>query len=157
MKRNKEMKIKRNTAKEYGGDMAKKYYLVTAKCGHVRKGNYIPVVFAVEAESGKEAAAIARQIPRVKHDHKDAILSLYEVSREEFEKQALINKHDPYLKATNRHDHETLSVLFEHRIQPETRMDKNKAANREVSNNTMHYGKERIRNPRKWLRMNEVA
>lgn len=33
-----------------------KYFMVIAKCGHVGRKNYIPVKFAVVAESGKEAA-----------------------------------------------------------------------------------------------------
>ena len=78
------------------------YYLVTAKCGHVGKTHYIPIKFAVMAESGEEAARIARRIPRVKHHHKDAIIGCQKVSKEEFDEQNRINKNDPYLKATSK-------------------------------------------------------
>ena len=49
-------------------------YEVCAKCGHVGRYNYVDKIFAVKASSGKEAAAKVRNFPRVKHDHKDAIL-----------------------------------------------------------------------------------
>ena len=51
-----------------------RYYEVTAKCGHVGKGFYIPITFPVRAKSAAEAASVTRAFPRVKHDHKDAIL-----------------------------------------------------------------------------------
>ena len=60
------------------------YFEVIAKCGHVGKRFYIPIKFAVAAESSKEAAKIARSIPRVKHDHKDAILSVKKISYQEY-------------------------------------------------------------------------
>ncbi|MCL2191811.1 MAG: hypothetical protein FWB78_00255 [Treponema sp.] len=56
------------------------HFMVTAKCGHVGKGQYYKGVFFVCAENGKQAAAIVRKIPRVKHDHKDAILGVDKVS-----------------------------------------------------------------------------
>ena len=46
-----------------------KYYNVTAKCGHVGRENYIPISFAVKAQSAKEASKRVRNFPRVKHDH----------------------------------------------------------------------------------------
>ena len=50
------------------------YYLVLTKAGHLGKSCYMPIWFPVEAENGREAAKIARGYPRVKRDHKDAIL-----------------------------------------------------------------------------------
>ena len=76
----------------------KKYYEVIAKCGHVGKKHYVPVKFAVVAESGKEAAKKVRQFPRVKHDHKDAILDVRCITLEEFLEIKEINDNDPYLK-----------------------------------------------------------
>lgn len=56
-------------------------YAVTAKCGHTGfgPGFYIPITFIVSAESAKEAAIKARQIPRVKHHHKDAISEVHAI------------------------------------------------------------------------------
>lgn len=51
-------------------------YKVIAKCGHVGKGKYIQIAFAVKANDGKEAAKIVRKFPRVKHDKKDAIINV---------------------------------------------------------------------------------
>lgn len=56
-----------------------KYYKVTAKCGHVRKGFYYPGELFIKAENGRAAAKVARDMPRVKHDHKDAILNVVEI------------------------------------------------------------------------------
>ncbi len=74
-----------------------KYYIVTAKCGHVGKGYYIPIDFPIKAESKTEAAKIARNFPRVKHHHKDAILDCREVSFEEYNATREKNKADMYL------------------------------------------------------------
>jgi len=78
--------------------MNNKFYKVTCKCGHVGKKYFIRINFPVIATCGKDASAIARYIPRVKHDHKDAILNCCEITQEEFENLQSINKNDPYLK-----------------------------------------------------------
>lgn len=81
--------------------MDKKYFIVSAKCGHVRKSNYIIIDFAVVAEDGKEAAEKVRRYKRVKHHHKDAIRWVEEVTFEEFMEQKAINDADPYLHCKN--------------------------------------------------------
>lgn len=53
--------------------------MVTAKCGHVGKNNYFKGTLFFKANNGKEAARLARDCPRVKHDQKDAILSVTEI------------------------------------------------------------------------------
>ena len=53
-----------------------RYYRVEALCGHVGKGRCIRKEFGVVASNGKEAARVCRTIPRVKHDFKEAILSV---------------------------------------------------------------------------------
>ena len=80
-----------------------KYYLVTAKCGHVGRDKYIPIDFPIQAENGKDAARYARNIRRVKHDHKDAILRVVEVSQEKYEEQMIINSYDPYLNVKSKY------------------------------------------------------
>lgn len=57
-----------------------KYFMVTAKCGHVGKNNFYKGTLFLKAENGKEAARIARDCPRVKHDQKDAILNVEEIN-----------------------------------------------------------------------------
>ena len=77
--------------------MTKKYYRVLTKCGHVGRNGYVPIQFAIVAETGKEAAKIARDMPRVKHHHKDAILKVEEISKSIYKEIREINANDPYL------------------------------------------------------------
>lgn len=91
----------------------KKYYKVICKCGHVGKQNYVPVQFAVMAESGKEAAKMARLFPRVKHNHKDAILNVIEITYEQYLELVTINKNDPYLLCHSRHEQNEICDLSE--------------------------------------------
>lgn len=81
-----------------------KYYAVTAKCGHVGKGKYIEVTFDIEATSGKEAAKIGRMMPRVKHDHPQAILSVEKINLEEYIELANSNAENPYLQCKNKQE-----------------------------------------------------
>lgn len=78
------------------------YFLVTTKCGHVRRTRFIPITFPICAESGKEAAKLARDYARVKHNHKDAILEVKKVSFELYQNQFIINQNDPYLHVKNK-------------------------------------------------------
>ena len=95
---------------------SKKYFMVIAKCGHVGRKNYIPVKFAVVAESGKEAAKKVRQFPRVKHDHKDAILDVRCITLEEFLEIIEINGNDPYLKCHSRQEQNLIVNLAERMV-----------------------------------------
>ena len=61
-----------------------KYYVVSAKCGHVGRYNYIIKKFYVKAECGEDAAKIVRDKPRVKHTRKDAIQSVDELTEEQY-------------------------------------------------------------------------
>ena len=94
----------------------KNYYEVIAKCGHVGKKHYIPVKFAVVAESGKEAAKKVRQFPRVKHNHKDAILDVRCITLEEFFEIKEINENDPYLKCHSRQEQNLIVNLAERMV-----------------------------------------
>ena len=82
----------------------KNFFEVIAKCGHVGRNKYIPIKFAVEAESGKDAAAIVRRFPRVKHDHKDAILSVAKIDYARYLEINAINDNNPYLKCGSKHE-----------------------------------------------------
>ena len=79
-----------------------KYYIVDAVCGHVGRNNGIIKSFPINADSSKEAAAIARMIPRVKHDYKNAICGVREVSYKEYLIQNKRNDRDAYLTSTNK-------------------------------------------------------
>lgn len=77
------------------------YYKVIAKCGHVGRGHYINKDFFVKAEDGKEAARKVRFSPRVKHDWKDAIVSVTLITKEEFILGIELQKNDLYFNVTN--------------------------------------------------------
>ena len=78
------------------------YYKVICKCGHVGRKHYVPIQFAIIAKNGKEAARIGRNLPRVKHQHKDAVLNVIKISYEDFLELIEINNNDPYLKCKNK-------------------------------------------------------
>ena len=64
--------------------------------------NYI-IFFPVVANNGIETAKIVRQFPRVKHHHKDAIISVRKITDDEFNELTYENSKNLYLKcATNK-------------------------------------------------------
>lgn len=89
------------------------YYEVIAKCGHVGRNKYVPIKFGIMAESGKEAARIVRQFPRVKHDHKDAILKVTKIDYERYLEIFEVNANDPYLKCYSKHQQKQIENLEE--------------------------------------------
>lgn len=78
--------------------MEKKYFAVTTKCGHVGKGKFIIKTFAVMAEDGKEAAEIARWLPRVKHHNKECILDVKKISEDMYQALLEENSKDLYFQ-----------------------------------------------------------
>ena len=122
-----------------------KYYIVTTKCGHVGKNNYILIDFPVIAEDGKEAAKIAREIPRVKHHHKDAIRKVEEVSYERFLLLCKFNNHDDYLKSNSKQEQLLYCEDIKDRI-----IEEEKPVN-EISVETKWFHKKKIRNYKKFL------
>ena len=91
----------------------KKYFMVIAKCGHVGRQNYIPIKFAVVAESRKEAAQVVRCFGRVKHDHKDAILDVKEIDYIEYCEIKKSNDEDPYLRCHSKYEQKQIANLEE--------------------------------------------
>ena len=85
-------------------EMEIKYFAVEAKCGHVGRKNCIIITFPIIAENRKEAARITRNIPRVKHDHKDAILSVRQISEDEYLSLRDINSSDDYLRCESKQE-----------------------------------------------------
>ncbi len=81
-----------------------KYYEVCAKCGHVGRKYYVVKSFAIKAEDGRMAAAKARSMPRVKHDHKDAIISVCEIDIDDFARICQMTIEDPYFQCKNIQD-----------------------------------------------------
>ncbi len=108
-------------------------YIVEAKCGHVGRGNCIIIAFAIEAVSAKAAAKAVRWFPRVKHDRKDAIVSVTECDRKTYMAQLKANNEDPFLHCKSSRDQKRLcpniweSVIASHKekaIDPMIRKEK---------------------------------
>lgn len=78
-----------------------KYYKVTAKCGHVGRNYYIVKNFFVKTEDGKSAACKVRHMSRVKHHQKDAILSVNEITEEEYWEGRKQQAQDMYFNVHN--------------------------------------------------------
>lgn len=78
-----------------------KYYKVVAKCGHVGRRKYYEGTFYVFAENGKIAASKTRSFGRVKHHHKDAILSVTEITGQEYEAGRNEYKNERYFSCGN--------------------------------------------------------
>ena len=87
------------------------FYKVKAKCGHVGRNRYIEKWFYVIAPSGKEAARKVRYLPRVKHDRKDAILDVEQISRDEFTVGVESSRCDNYFKVTSSSEQRLLGAV----------------------------------------------
>ena len=98
----------------------KKYYKVTAKCGHVGRGNYVPINFAVRADSASSASQIAKRFPRVKKQLWDCIIACVEISKKEYKELLRINKNDPYLNCRCARDHSLILDEAERVVRMET-------------------------------------
>lgn len=123
-------------------------YEVKCKCGHVGRKNYIIISFPVIAENGKDAANKARYFPRVKHDHKDAIISVRKITDEEYDELVSINNKDLYLKCTNRQEQNLIDLtgrLFKEEILIEKDETKEK-------HKQLFFGKIEVRNPKRFFK-----
>jgi transcription initiation factor TFIIIB Brf1 subunit/transcription initiation factor TFIIB len=85
--------------KEMGSMNEERYFVAIVKCGHVGKNKYIEKELTFRAVSRKEAAAKARNYPRVKHHWKDAIIDVIEVDKDEYKRIRAKNYNDPYFSA----------------------------------------------------------
>lgn len=126
------------------------YYKVNAKCGHVGRENYVIKTFAIKAESGKLAAAIVRNWPRVKHHHKDAIMSVVRIDFDEYSQIIETNMLDPYFSCVN---------VQEQRMycEPDIQREESKIYKTEsesISRKKLYNGKTHIKKPKKYLNMN---
>jgi len=95
-------------------------YAVLCKCGHVGRDRYMPIWFPVIASSKREAAEIAREIPRVKHGHKDAIQELKQICLNEYLDLERRNREDPYLHAKSKYQLSNQKEEIMKRTLPET-------------------------------------
>ena len=127
-----------------------KMYKVVAKCGHVGKGHYVEKIFAVKAEDGKEAAERVRMFPRVKHHHKDAIRSVELISIGEYIELRAAQEADPFFFCRNVQEQR---LYYEENIMDEAECF---FKEKEISRKPVFVGKKRLRNPRKYITMNQI-
>ena len=125
-------------------------YKVVCKCGHVGRGNYVKIAFPVVAESKKQAAAIGRNIPRVKHHHKDAILDVIKISPEEYFVLEEENYNDPYLKCNNIQEQNQIDLTG--RLIPEKKKEQYR---KEDEGKIILYKKNTVKKPKRFFK--EVA
>ncbi len=103
-----------------------KYYKVLAKCGHVGRNNYILKWFYVKAQDGKEAAKKVRFTPRVKHDHKDAIIDVIDINIDDYIKGIKAMSSDMYFKVDNSTDQRLYNCIKKEDLLPEEEKTKYK-------------------------------
>lgn len=97
------------------------YFEVVTKCGHVGRHRYYRGVFYLKAENGKEAARIARELPRVKKDHKDAILECNEISEAEYKEGLEKIKNEIYFQIKGKKVQKKYWDEINDNIYPETK------------------------------------
>lgn len=99
--------------------MNTKYFKVQAKCGHVGRNYYILKWFYVKALTGEEGAKVVRDKPRVKHNQKDAIRNVKEITFEEYLTGLRLNSEDMYFKSTSKQEQEFYNAVKQEEIYPE--------------------------------------
>lgn len=112
------------------------YFKVTAKCGHVGRRHYIVKDFYIEANSGKEAALKVRYLPRVKHDRKDAILSVEALTKAEYLIGKALQAEDLYFRVHSSTEQRRCGAVDYDAILPEIEIHK-----RQKSKNSIYYNK----------------
>jgi hypothetical protein len=126
-----------------------KLYEVCVKCGHVGKGKYIDKVIAMIAHDAKSAALLARNMPRVKHDHKDAIRYVKEIDQERYNEIIERNSHDMYFQCENVQQSRECLVFEQEEIKEEEYFFEEE---KEESNKTFFVGKTKIKDPKKYFK-----
>lgn len=112
------------------------YFKVTAKCGHVGRHHYIVKDFYIKANSGKEAAFKVRYMPRVKHDRKDAILSVEIITKSEYMIGKAAQAEDLYFMVHSSTEQRRCGAVDYDVILPEKEITK-----RPKSKNSIYYNK----------------
>lgn len=125
-------------------------YEVDVKCGHVGKNYYIIKTVPVKAETGTEAADKARHMPRVKHDHPDAIRQVRVVDAPRFFELVAVHNSDPYFQCRSIQEQRELCPDLE--IFQEEHSARPSSTKKELGKKTFYNGKEPIRNPKRYQR-----
>ena len=132
----------------------KKFFKVTCKCGHTgSRKTYIPKTFPIKASNAKEAAQIARWIPRCKHHHKDCIIEVKQCSYEDYIELKKMNKEDPYFSCSCIQEQKLLGIdyLFLEDPHYKERYDSELNYKRDICEN-YYYGKKKIKHPKQYMK-----
>ena len=113
-----------------------RYFKVVAKCGHVGRHHYIAKDFYIVANDGKEAAYKVRYLPRVKHDRKDAILSVDAITEAEYLEGKALQAKDMYFSVHSSTEQRRCGAVDYALVLPET-----KASKRQKNKNPFYYQK----------------
>lgn len=97
-----------------------KYFRVEAKCGHVGRNKFILKNFFLKSENKKSAAQTVINYPRVKHNHKDVIREVEDISEVMYIEGVIKTKKDMYFKVTNSTDQKRYCLFEENEIKDET-------------------------------------
>ena len=84
-----------------------------------KTNNYILKWLYTKAENGKEAAKIVRNMPRVKHDHKDAIKEVKKIEYDEYITGLKIMESDMYFQVHNSTEQRLCNCVKKEDIYPE--------------------------------------
>ncbi|MDE5755668.1 MAG: hypothetical protein K2I23_01080 [Clostridia bacterium] len=124
----------------------KKYFEVVAKCGHVGRRYYYEGHFFVAAQCASNAAQAIKNVPRVKHNHSDAILWTKEINYDEYVRGCIAMENNLYFKVKKPKDQAEIWDLIKQDVYPETRSqieyrDKHsKSKKRDKNINESKYG-----------------
>ena len=118
------------------------------KGGHVGKSHYVVISFPLMAQSKKDAARIARGLPRVKHDYQDAILNVFKIDKKRYFELIEINNHDPYLHCTCIQDQNAIDLSG--RLMDEDRSN-HYTSRKEENKKSFYCNKQKIRNQKKYM------
>lgn len=113
-----------------------RYYKVAAKCGHVGRYHYIIKEFYIEANDGKDAAHKVRHLPRVKHDRKDAILSIEIITQADYLAGKALQAKDMYFRVHSSTEQRQCGAVDYELVLPEI-----KVAKRQKCRNPIYYNK----------------
>ena len=108
-------------------------YEVQAKCGHVGKYMYTLNTFAISAQSRAEAAALVRNLPRVKHQQ--------------------FNRQDPYFQCHSIQEQRHLCPNLT--VYEEEKKEDYHAKITSPQEKPVFDGKQKIRNIKKYMRHNQ--
>lgn len=134
------------------------FYKVCAMCGHVGRGKYVAITFAVKAENAHEAAKEVRTFPRVKHGRKDAILACEEIGKEEYAMIHERNNHDPYLACHSLREQSAITGFDQRIISMNKRpLERDKEDRKACANYRFRKGQLQLEEATDLIRLNKEA